>query len=190
MSCYARLWLVSLTQLLRIIIMALLSPEKALCQEATQEFQTALKIDPRYADALYNLGTAQTIQEQYPSAIENLQAAIAIRPDFPEAELELGKCSCAQGRCGAVPWKHWKKRFDCALICTQRVPNLAMLDSRIGNTQGAVDEFRHVVALQPHSAEAHNNLGVALDQAGDLSGAIEEFQRASGGGSKIWCREC
>ena len=41
--------------------------------QAVQEFQKALKLDPRYPDALYNLGTALAVQEKYPAAVENLE---------------------------------------------------------------------------------------------------------------------
>src|ERR1700733_9593509 len=48
---------------------------------AIQEFQKALKLDPRYPDALYNLGTGLSVQEKYPAAIESLNAALALKPD-------------------------------------------------------------------------------------------------------------
>jgi tetratricopeptide (TPR) repeat protein len=42
----------------------------------------------------------------------------------------------------------------------------------------ALDLFRRVIALAPRSPEAHNNLGVALMLAGDLSGAEAAFRAA------------
>ncbi|MBI3001990.1 MAG: tetratricopeptide repeat protein [Deltaproteobacteria bacterium] len=42
----------------------------------------------------------------------------------------------------------------------------------------AVEEYRHVIALVPDSAEAHNNLGVALKKKGDLDAALKAFGRA------------
>lgn len=42
----------------------------------------------------------------------------------------------------------------------------------------AVDEYSRVVKLRPNSAEAYNNLGVALEKKGELVPAIESFNRA------------
>lgn len=42
----------------------------------------------------------------------------------------------------------------------------------------AAAEYRKVVEIKPQSAEAHNNLGVALEKMGDLEGAIEAFSQA------------
>lgn len=42
----------------------------------------------------------------------------------------------------------------------------------------AVEEYRAVIALVPDSAEAHNNLGVALKKKGDLDTALNAFGRA------------
>src|SRR5438046_2552348 len=40
--------------------------------QAIDEFRRALVIDPRYPDALYNLGTALMIEGQYTAAIQDL----------------------------------------------------------------------------------------------------------------------
>ncbi len=42
----------------------------------------------------------------------------------------------------------------------------------------AVDEYRAALELQPGSAEAHNNLGIALASQGNLGEAIDQFQQA------------
>ncbi len=42
----------------------------------------------------------------------------------------------------------------------------------------AVDEYSRVVKLRPNSAEAYNNLGVALEKNGEMEPAIENFNQA------------
>ncbi len=42
----------------------------------------------------------------------------------------------------------------------------------------AIKEYSRVVQLRPNSAEAYNNLGVALEKKGDLASAIENFDQA------------
>lgn len=42
----------------------------------------------------------------------------------------------------------------------------------------ATDEFRAALQLMPDSAEAYNNLGIALASQGEIDEAIDQFQRA------------
>ena len=42
----------------------------------------------------------------------------------------------------------------------------------------ATDRFRTALQLMPDSAEAYNNLGIALASQGELDAAIDQFQRA------------
>src|SRR5262249_18807197 len=48
-----------------------------------------------------------------------------------------------------------------------------------GNVPGAIGAFERTLQLDPHSAQAHNNLGVALDWKDDLDGARREFLAAT-----------
>ena len=43
---------------------------------------------------------------------------------------------------------------------------------------GAIAEYREALRLNPNLAEAHNNLGVALERKGDRQGALEEYRAA------------
>jgi tetratricopeptide (TPR) repeat protein len=53
--------------------------------EAIGHFQAALRIQPDYADAHYNLGVALANSGRVPEAIQHLEAAERLKPD---AELE------------------------------------------------------------------------------------------------------
>ena len=47
--------------------------------------------------------------------------------------------------------------------------------------QHALEAFQHAVKLDPHSADAHNWLGVALLENGDFDASIAEFRQ-----TKAW----
>lgn len=47
-----------------------------------------------------------------------------------------------------------------------------------GDYASAAAEYRKVIEVRPESAEAHNNLGVALEKIGDLEGAVGAFTQA------------
>jgi tetratricopeptide (TPR) repeat protein len=42
----------------------------------------------------------------------------------------------------------------------------------------AIREYKQAIAINPDSFEAHNNLGSALANKGELDAAIKEFQEA------------
>ena len=55
---------------------------------------------------------------------------------------------------------------------------LAQVKSRLGETDAAVHLFRRVVVVEPHSAEAHLNLAIALADTPDAQGALLEVGKA------------
>ena len=57
---------------------------------AIQEFQEALRINPKYSEAHYNLGMTFAIKGNVDGAIWELQEALRINPEHPKAQLNLG----------------------------------------------------------------------------------------------------
>ncbi len=48
----------------------------------------------------------------------------------------------------------------------------------VGRTEESIVHYRKTVAIDPTAAQAHGNLGVALEDSGDLEGAIRHFRLA------------
>ena len=57
---------------------------------AIQEFQEALRINPKYSEAHYNLGMTFAIKGNVDAAIQELQEALRLNPEHPKAQLNLG----------------------------------------------------------------------------------------------------
>ena len=70
---------------------------KAAPHEEIREYQAALRINPDYAEAHYNLGVVYTRQGRIDEAIRELQAALRINPDFADAHYNLGVIYRATG---------------------------------------------------------------------------------------------
>src|SRR5579883_992215 len=64
--------------------------KKGRFREASLQFRTALKLDARYVDALYNLAQAQLSLQDWSGAYAGLQRAIQLDPDRADARLSLG----------------------------------------------------------------------------------------------------
>jgi tetratricopeptide (TPR) repeat protein len=64
--------------------------QKAAYVDALAEFQDALEVDPRFADALYNLGVTLHMLKSYEKAREKLQDAVSLRPKNAKYQFALG----------------------------------------------------------------------------------------------------
>ena len=78
--------------------------------EAKKEFQIPFQIEPRNADALFQLGTMATKEGQVEEAVTYLQKAVHLQPELAEAHSELGKVYQQQNRYDAA-----EKAFQTAI---------------------------------------------------------------------------
>lgn len=60
--------------------------------DATQEFQRALEIDPRFVDARYNLGVTLQQMKSYEKALGQFRKVASERPNDPKYQFALGNC--------------------------------------------------------------------------------------------------
>jgi tetratricopeptide (TPR) repeat protein len=58
-------------------------------EEAIREFQTALQLQPNYAEAHYNLGLVYRSKNMLQAARSEFEQALRIRPDFEQARKAL-----------------------------------------------------------------------------------------------------
>jgi len=59
---------------------------------------------------------------------------------------------------------------------------------RKGRTDEAIVEYQKVLQMQPESADAHANLGIAWLAKGRVRDAMEEYTKALQISPKIWLR--
>jgi protein O-mannosyl-transferase len=150
---------------------------------AIAEYEAALRIEPNYPEAHFNLGAALVrtqIPERAPEAIAEYEAALRIKPDYAEAHNNLGNAL-----------SHLPGRLPDAIMHYEAAlrikPDLARTHMNLGNalaqTPGrlsdAIAHYQAALRIEPDSAEAHFNLGNALTQIpGRRSEAIAEYQAA------------
>ncbi|HYB10333.1 MAG TPA: tetratricopeptide repeat protein [Alphaproteobacteria bacterium] len=141
--------------------------------EAITAAHRALALNPKYAQALNNLGIAHYDREEFDEAIKCYRQALEIDRGYVEARSNLGNAFRAL------------KRHDEAIACYQRAikqnPNYADAYNNLGTSLrdiGKIDEaegiYRKALALKPTDPAVLNNLSLAvkdferLDEASNL----------------------
>jgi tetratricopeptide (TPR) repeat protein len=116
------------------------------------EFQIATELDPKLADAFFNLGAAYMEKRDYGSAIPPLRHALELNPDLPAAHQLLGYALLAEGYAAeAIPHLEQVGARDALAI--------AQLDT--GHLQEAVTNFNSVLATRPNDPDLLYYLGHA-----------------------------
>ena len=145
--------------------------------EAIAEYQTALRINPDYAEAHYNLGVALASQGKVSEAIAEYTAALRINPIMPRRTTTWG-----------LPWPvrassqrpSPSTRRPCGLtrIMPRRTTTWGIALANQGKFAEAIAEYTAALRINPDYAEAHNNLGNALASQGKFAEAIAEYTAA------------
>jgi protein O-mannosyl-transferase len=128
---------------------------------AAQDFATALRVNPAFAEAYVNRGELQLESGSFAAAIGDFQEALRLRPSYPEASYNLGIALHGLGRnTEAVA------AFETALRLRPYYPaaenNLGAALVDLGQVPEAIHHFERAIQLDPAYAEVHFNLANTL----------------------------
>jgi predicted O-linked N-acetylglucosamine transferase (SPINDLY family) len=150
---------------------------------ALAAFERAAKLAPNAAEIQGYLGTAQLQLGAVEAAIAALQRAVALDRNFTEAHYNLGIAYQARGDLAAAETA-WRHSVESNPFYLKPWANLGVLLEK----QGRVAEARacyerglsHAGPDSRDAAQLLNNVGNLLDDAGEVSAAIQAFERAAG----------
>jgi tetratricopeptide (TPR) repeat protein len=148
--------------------------EQSQTAEALRMCEESVRLEPRYAQGQYNLGSLLLRVGRTDEAIEHFELALKQEPHFAEAENNLGKALLAQGK-AAEAESHLKAALELAPGDAVAHFNLGTVLLRESKIPAAAAEFSRALKLEPDYAEAHGNLAIALAESGRLHEALEEF---------------
>ncbi|MEH2057468.1 MAG: tetratricopeptide repeat protein [Nostoc sp.] len=126
--------------------------------EAEAAYQKAIVLRPDAGTIYNNLGYTLQQQSKWSEAIASYQKALEFQPNCTEAEVNLGNALFAQGKLSP------EKQAYYADLNHQ----LGVIRKQAGDWQTAVVYYRTAIALQPDLVEAHYNLGVILQEQGQI----------------------
>ena len=149
--------------------------------DAVDHLETALRIEPDYAEAHNNLGVCLINAGLYEAAIPHFEAVLRFQPNYAEPLNNLGVCLMHSGRYAeAIP------DFEAALRSkpdyAQAHLNLGLTLSKVpGRAAEAIAQYEAGLRLmpdQPEAAVAHRELGALLLSVGRTEEAIAQFEAA------------
>lgn len=151
--------------------------------DAIEQYQQAMEVDPAYALVHFNLGAALGQSGQMDSAIGEYQKAIALQPDYFQARNNLADAFLQTGHTDLAI-----AQLQAALKGSPRSAithnNLGFIFLRTGQARAAIAEFSKTLEIDPDNLDACHYLAwvlatCPLAQVRDSAKAVELANKAS-----------
>ncbi len=144
---------------------------------AAKEYQAAISVDPKYADALADFGALKTIKGDWQSASDLYKRAIAVRPDDSLYHANYARVLDKLGQ----PEASRKELEQSYTLNPKDRIVLSALSSKClqeGDPVRAVKLLQQAVSLFPTSESLHTRLSYAFSQSGDIANALAQAKEA------------
>lgn len=150
-------------------------------ESAKEAFHQSIQIEPKLAEAHYDLGLAMVggVQQNplWKDALREFEAAFALRPGYVEPLNMSGVCLLELGNAAEA-----KTRFEAALRLNADSGaihfNLGRALEASGQSDEALHEYELAIEQQGSYPNAETALGNLLLAKGDFGSAAEHFRRA------------
>ena len=144
---------------------------------AVQMFQRAVSINPKYAEAFFNLGATLQALDQKDDAVENYQKAIDITPNYPDALNNLGNTLLNLGQIdSAIESLEWAVAYKHDFA--EAYNNLGNAYNDSGKPEKAIKSFKKAISCNPSYEKALFNLALVFKDLGNREEFVENIEKA------------
>ena len=146
-------------------------------QGAIGDFNKAIKLNKKYAEAYSNRGEAKYGLGEYESAIADHDQAIKLNPQYAPAYYNRGNAKDELGdKEGAIA--DYDRAIEINPQYATAYNNRGNAKDELGDKEGAIADYDRAIEINPQYATAYNNRGNAKDELGNKEGAIADYDRA------------
>jgi len=147
-------------------------------EEAIDEYQAAIRLDPNSADLYLALGSLLMVEAgRADGAIAAFQAALRLNPQMQRAKDGLATAQAIQAQELAVAAK-WSRQAEGARAGWSVYYNLGMAESRSAHFEAASRAFARAIQLNPQSGAPHSGMAMMHYIQGDYAAASAEIEKA------------
>jgi len=137
--------------------LGILAAREGRTDEAIQNFQTALQIDPDFVIGLENLGSAYRQAKRWDDAKKVLERALQVSPEAPEANYLLGMVY-AQLDDADHAYEYLQKALAARPAYPEALNNLGILYLRTHRQEAAEKSFKESIRVAPAFDQSYLNL--------------------------------
>ncbi len=153
-------------------------------RQALDDFMSALRANPVFPNAWNGKGAAYFSLGQFDSALAAFEGALAEKPDYVEVYLNRANVLSVQKR-----FEEAVKSYDVYLGYNPSDGKAlywrGLARSKLGNVDGAIDDFTDAIRSLPDFADAYYNRSKAYFSRNDIPAAREDAIRAKSLGYKL-----
>ncbi|VDD93315.1 unnamed protein product [Enterobius vermicularis] len=136
-----------------------------------------LKLEPKFSTAWMNLGIAYMGQKQFTKAESSFAKALKIRPYYADCLYNVGNLYLQQGR-KLEALSAWKNVTRLNQKHKHAWINLLILLDELGDCNKVIDLADNVLAVLPHSAPVHSQIGTCYGKLGFFLKAQQHLLKA------------
>jgi Flp pilus assembly protein TadD len=140
-------------------------------------FETAVRIDPKFAFSRNDLGRMLLLEGRNDEALAQLQQAVLCDAKLPNARYNLGYALLAKGRV-AEALEQFQAQVNLQPEDFKAQNNLGSVLLQNGLAGDAIAYLQKAVEINPDDAEPHYLLGNALFRSGRVAESIRQFEKA------------
>lgn len=145
--------------------------------EAIQNYNKSIEINPEYAEAYNNLGIALQGLNKTSEAIESYKKAINLKENFPSALNNLGNAILNLNR-PTEALQYFKKALEIKSNYPEAFYNMGMSYQKLGDKDKSLNSFLKAIELKTDYAEAYNYIGLLYFDEGEYEKSLEYFKKS------------
>jgi tetratricopeptide (TPR) repeat protein len=152
-------------------------PKTSMWKKEVSEYKEALRIDPNFAEAHFNLGVAYQEKGNHKEAIAEYQKTLQIYPNYLEAHNNLGILYFRNGLLDQA-FMEYQRTIEIKPDYAKGYYNIGGVYREKKKMDEAITSFQKALEINPNFAEAHYSLAVMYYEKQEFKLAIEHCDQA------------